>query len=236
MLSLLLLLPLLSPSTSFSLLPPYLPPTHNANSHTKTLLQAEINMPALSSTMKEGRVVEWLVAEGDDIAAGDAIATIESDKADMEMEAFEDGVMAKIVVQEGEMSDVGAGKVVARVLPPPAASHSHSLTHAPVIALTAASSSEVAAVIAAGVAGDSTSPVPASPASTSPPSPTQPSIPTPTVPFTEVYLPALSSTMTSGKITSWELSVGDAVTAGAAVMVVESDKADMEVEHLGDDG
>jgi pyruvate dehydrogenase E2 component (dihydrolipoamide acetyltransferase) len=75
-----------------------------------TLFMAEgskITMPALSSTMKEGRVVSWLKSEGDAIEAGEAIMVVESDKADMDVEAFEDGFLAKIIVQEGEMAPVG---------------------------------------------------------------------------------------------------------------------------------
>jgi pyruvate dehydrogenase E2 component (dihydrolipoamide acetyltransferase) len=68
---------------------------------------SRITMPALSSTMKEGRVVQWLKSEGDAIKAGDAIMVVESDKADMDVEAFEDGFLAKIIVQEGEMAPVG---------------------------------------------------------------------------------------------------------------------------------
>lgn len=75
-----------------------------------TQLQAEgtkITMPALSSTMKEGKVVSWLKSEGDAIQAGEAIMVVESDKADMDVEAFEDGFLAKIIVGEGEMAPVG---------------------------------------------------------------------------------------------------------------------------------
>lgn len=64
-------------------------------------------MPALSSTMKEGRVVSWLKSEGDEIEAGEAIMVVESDKADMDVEAFEDGFLAKIVVEEGDVAPVG---------------------------------------------------------------------------------------------------------------------------------
>lgn len=64
-------------------------------------------MPALSSTMKEGRVVSWLKSEGDEIEAGEAIMVVESDKADMDVEAFEDGFLAKIVVEEGQVAPVG---------------------------------------------------------------------------------------------------------------------------------
>merc|ERR1719437_177942 len=64
-------------------------------------------MPALSSTMKEGKVVTWLKSEGDEIEAGEAIMVVESDKADMDVEAFEDGYLAKILIDEGEMAPVG---------------------------------------------------------------------------------------------------------------------------------
>lgn len=66
-----------------------------------------ITMPALSSTMKEGRVVSWLKSEGDAITSGDAIMVVESDKADMDVEAFEEGFLAKILTQEGDMAPVG---------------------------------------------------------------------------------------------------------------------------------
>jgi pyruvate dehydrogenase E2 component (dihydrolipoamide acetyltransferase) len=58
--------------------------------------------------MKEGRVVSWLKAEGDEIEAGEAIMVVESDKADMDVEAFEDGFLAKILTEEGETAEVGA--------------------------------------------------------------------------------------------------------------------------------
>jgi pyruvate dehydrogenase E2 component (dihydrolipoamide acetyltransferase) len=65
-------------------------------------------MPALSSTMKEGKVVSWLKAEGDPIESGEAIMVVESDKADMDVEAFDDGFLAAIITDEGETSAVGA--------------------------------------------------------------------------------------------------------------------------------
>ena len=83
----------------------------NNNRQYQTALSAEaikISMPALSSTMKEGRVVSWLKNEGDSIEAGEAIMVVESDKADMDVEAFEDGYIAKILVGEGETAPVGA--------------------------------------------------------------------------------------------------------------------------------
>ena len=64
-------------------------------------MASEILMPALSPTMTEGTLARWLVAEGAAIRAGDIIAEIETDKATMEVEAIEDGILAKILVAEG---------------------------------------------------------------------------------------------------------------------------------------
>ncbi|TIX43849.1 MAG: pyruvate dehydrogenase complex dihydrolipoamide acetyltransferase, partial [Mesorhizobium sp.] len=61
----------------------------------------EILMPALSPTMEEGNVSKWLKKEGDKVAAGDAIAEIETDKATMEVEAVDEGTVAKLVVPAG---------------------------------------------------------------------------------------------------------------------------------------
>ena len=61
----------------------------------------KILMPALSPTMTEGNLAKWLVAEGDEVRAGDIIAEIETDKATMEVEAVDDGVVGRIVVPAG---------------------------------------------------------------------------------------------------------------------------------------
>ncbi len=61
----------------------------------------EILMPALSPTMTEGNLARWLKQEGDQVAAGDVIAEIETDKATMEVEAIDDGKLGKILVSEG---------------------------------------------------------------------------------------------------------------------------------------
>jgi pyruvate dehydrogenase E1 component beta subunit len=61
----------------------------------------DILMPALSPTMEEGKLAKWLKAEGDSVASGDVIAEIETDKATMEVEAVDEGVIGKILVAEG---------------------------------------------------------------------------------------------------------------------------------------
>ena len=60
-----------------------------------------ILMPALSPTMTEGTISKWLKAEGDPVQSGDLLAEIETDKATMELEAIEEGVLGKIIQPEG---------------------------------------------------------------------------------------------------------------------------------------
>src|SRR5579863_4180360 len=71
-----------------------------------------ILMPALSPTMEKGNLAKWLKKEGETVKTGDVIAEIETDKATMEYEAIEDGVMAKIVVPEGT-NDVPVNQLIA---------------------------------------------------------------------------------------------------------------------------
>ncbi|KAG8047341.1 hypothetical protein GUJ93_ZPchr0008g12200 [Zizania palustris] len=68
----------------------------------------EIFMPALSSTMTEGKIVSWTAAEGDRVSKGDAVVVVESDKADMDVETFHDGIVAAVLVAAGESAPVGA--------------------------------------------------------------------------------------------------------------------------------
>lgn len=72
----------------------------------------EIFMPALSPTMEEGTLASWLVKEGDTVSSGDVIAEIETDKATMEVESIDDGVMAKILVEAGT-DNVPVGQIIA---------------------------------------------------------------------------------------------------------------------------
>ncbi len=64
-------------------------------------MATEILMPALSPTMEEGTLAKWLVKEGDTVSSGDVMAEIETDKATMEFEAVDDGVIGKILIAEG---------------------------------------------------------------------------------------------------------------------------------------
>ena len=71
-----------------------------------------ILMPALSPTMEKGNLARWLKKEGDKVKSGDVLAEIETDKATMEVEAIDEGVLAKIVVAEGTQ-DVAVNQLIA---------------------------------------------------------------------------------------------------------------------------
>ena len=114
-------------------------------------MTTEILMPALSPTMEEGKLAKWHVKEGDKVSSGDVIAEIETDKATMEVEAVDEGIVAKLLVPEGTEGvkvntpiatlsgddDVPAAKKKAAAPPPPAAKPSVAAT--PVVAAAPAS-------------------------------------------------------------------------------------------------
>ncbi|CAN8303482.1 unnamed protein product [Cochlearia groenlandica] len=68
----------------------------------------EIFMPALSSTMTEGKIVSWIKSEGEKLSKGESVVVVESDKADMDVETFYDGYLAAIMVEEGGVAPVGS--------------------------------------------------------------------------------------------------------------------------------
>src|SRR5712692_4630798 len=74
---------------------------------------SEVNMPRLSDTMQEGTISRWLKKQGDEVKKGDILAEIETDKATMELEAYDAGILEEILVQEGET--VPIGQVVAKI-------------------------------------------------------------------------------------------------------------------------
>jgi len=160
--------------------------------------------------MTEGKIVSWLKGVGDKVEAGDAIMVVESDKADMDVEAYEDGYIASILCDEGESAAVGAP-----------------------VAILVDNEADIDAVDTSG-GGGAAAPAPApapEPQASAAPSGGSGGASSKAI---KVDMPALSSTMTEGKIVSWLKGVGDKVEAGDAIMVVESDKADMDVEAYED--
>ncbi|GAV88557.1 2-oxoacid_dh domain-containing protein/Biotin_lipoyl domain-containing protein/E3_binding domain-containing protein [Cephalotus follicularis] len=98
---------------SSSLSPSFLPPFPSKSLRPRRIPAVhakirEIFMPALSSTMTEGKIVSWIKSEGDALSKGESVVVVESDKADMDVETFYDGILAAIVVPEGETAPVGA--------------------------------------------------------------------------------------------------------------------------------
>src|SRR5438876_3518976 len=87
-------------------------------------VMSEVSMPRLSDTMEEGTITRWLKQPGDEIKKGDILAEVETDKANMEVESFDAGILEQIVVKEGEtvpigqtIAVVGSGKNVQQVAP-----------------------------------------------------------------------------------------------------------------------
>ncbi|KAL3644648.1 Lta2p [Castilleja foliolosa] len=94
--------PLLRPSVF------YLKPRSTSRIPTVRAKIREIFMPALSSTMTEGKIVSWIKSEGDVLSKGESVVVVESDKADMDVETFNAGILAAIIVNEGESAPIGA--------------------------------------------------------------------------------------------------------------------------------
>ena len=78
-------------------------------------MPTEILMPALSPTMTEGKLTRWLVSEGDEVASGDVLAEIETDKATMEVEAVDEGKVGKILIA-GDTENVAVNTPIALLL------------------------------------------------------------------------------------------------------------------------
>src|SRR5438128_8934114 len=74
---------------------------------------SEVTMPRLSDTMQEGTIAKWLKKPGDEVKKGDVLAEIETDKATMDLESYDAGVLEEILVQEGET--VPIGQAIARI-------------------------------------------------------------------------------------------------------------------------
>lgn len=71
-------------------------------------MATKILMPKLSDTMTEGVILKWLKKEGDKVKQGEILVEIESDKADMEVEAYDSGVVRKIFISAGEKAPIGS--------------------------------------------------------------------------------------------------------------------------------
>lgn len=174
-----------------------------------------ITMPRLSDTMTEGVVAKWLKAVGDKIEEGDILAEIETDKATMEFESFNEGTLLHIGLQEGETAPVDSllaiigdeGEDFTALLSGDAQAAPASETQteeAP--AASEAPVTETAAPAAAAIPEG----------------------------VTVVTMPRLSDTMTDGTVASWLKKVGDEVSEGDILAEIETDKATMEFESFNE--
>ncbi|KAM3184370.1 hypothetical protein ACTXT7_008497 [Hymenolepis weldensis] len=77
------------------------------NTHARVMCPMKIGMPNLSPTMEQGKILKWYKKEGEEVAAGDVLCQVQTDKAIIDMEFEEDGVLAKIVQFEGSENKVG---------------------------------------------------------------------------------------------------------------------------------
>lgn len=168
-----------------------------------------ITMPRLSDTMTEGTVAQWLKKVGDKIEEGDILAEIETDKATMEFESFNEGTLLHIGLQEGDTAPVDSllaiigdeGEDVSTLLSGDAAPAAEAPTAEESAVETAAPVTEAVA-IPEGV--------------------------------TVVTMPRLSDTMTDGTVASWLKNVGDKVEEGDILAEIETDKATMEFESFNE--
>jgi pyruvate dehydrogenase E2 component (dihydrolipoamide acetyltransferase) len=112
----------------------------------------EVFMPALSSTMTEGKIVSWLKAPGDKVEKGETVLVVESDKADMDVESFYEGYMATIIVPAGESAAVGAAIALIAETEAEIETAQQQVTAVPAAAPAAASTATATQVESASVA------------------------------------------------------------------------------------
>ncbi|XP_050489394.1 dihydrolipoyllysine-residue acetyltransferase component of pyruvate dehydrogenase complex, mitochondrial-like [Bombus huntii] len=186
--------------------------------HTSWVLDVtgrEVLMPSLSPTMESGTIVKWLKKEGDKIEPGDALADIQTDKAVVTMEVDDESVLAKIIVQEGT-KDIKVGTLIALTVDVDEDWKSVEMPDS--ISTTPAAPSPTPSAPAAATAAPTAS-------TSAPPPPGQ----------TNVSMPALSPTMTTGTIVKWLKKEGDEIEPGDALAEIQTDKAVMTFE-IEDEG
>ena len=173
-----------------------------------------ILMPRLSDTMTEGVIAGWHKKVGDTVKKGDLLAEIETDKATMELESYQEGVLLHIGTPAG-------GKLQVNDL----------------LAVLGKSGEDISAILSQHSGGASTE-VKANPAPEKQPEVKKEEIKSATTDISAmdeiVLMPRLSDTMTEGVIASWQKNVGDTVKKGEVLADIETDKATMELESYKD--
>jgi len=169
--------------------------------------------------MNQGNISEWKIEEGQELAAGDVIAEIETDKATMDWESQDDGYVAKILVAGGT-KDIPVGTTVAIMVEDKDDAGAFAdykggedSASDPSGGATAAEDSQGGEEKEAASSGGGGGSYP---------------------PYTPLEMPALSPTMSAGNIAKWNVKVGDEITAGDSIAEIETDKATMDWESQDD--
>ncbi|MBK9510264.1 MAG: 2-oxo acid dehydrogenase subunit E2 [Cytophagaceae bacterium] len=170
-----------------------------------------IRMPKMSDTMEEGVIAAWHVKVGDVVKSGDILAEVETDKATMDMESYNEGTILYIGVEKGQAVAIDA-----------------------VIAVIGAPGEDYSSLISGGSAPAKTEASPAPVAQVTETAPAAESIDTSNINAKLVTMPLLSDTMTEGVVHKWLKKVGDTVKSGDMLAEIETDKATMEVEAYED--
>jgi len=173
-----------------------------------------IKMPKMSDTMEEGVIASWLVKEGDKVKSGDILAEVETDKATMELESYEDGTLLYIGVKEKDAVPVDG--VIAII-----GDEGENIDDLLKEMKDGAGSSDN---------GEDKSDEGGSEEDTS----SADDIDTSDINASIITMPKMSDTMTEGTIASWQKKVGDKVESGDIMAEVETDKATMELEAYED--
>ncbi len=167
-----------------------------------------ITMPRLSDTMTEGVVATWLKKVGDTVKEGDILAEIETDKATMEFESFESGILLHIGIAEGESAPVDS-----------------------LLAIIGKEGEDISGMVSEG----STAKTEGKPTENEAPKKEESKTETPIeIPagIKVVTMPRLSDTMTDGTVATWLKKVGEGVNEGDILAEIETDKATMEFESF----
>ncbi|MBN3583522.1 pyruvate dehydrogenase complex dihydrolipoamide acetyltransferase [Algoriphagus aestuarii] len=173
-----------------------------------------IRMPKMSDTMEEGVIAAWLKKVGDTVKPGDILAEVETDKATMELESYDEGVLLYIGVQEKDSVPVNG---VIAVIGEKGEDYEHLLN-----------GSEKSEKKDEAPKAEEKSPEPAK--SEAPAE----KIDVSNINATVITMPKMSDTMQEGTIASWLKKVGDEIKSGEIIAEVETDKATMELESYDD--
>ena len=167
-----------------------------------------VNMPRLSDTMEEGTISSWLKKVGDKVEEGDILAEIETDKATMEFESFNEGYLLHIGIAEGESAAVDS-----------------------LLAIIGDEGEDISGLLNGDSATAATEETPKAEESQPEEFTQQPAA---TIPegVEVVKMPRLSDTMEEGTVSSWLKKVGDKVEEGDILAEIETDKATMEFESF----